>query len=232
MSSVLFLFSPLSMNTQSYTAVSMLCIAILLPLVTNAPTNPFNIIFGIILTVIIIFISWLQYYGIFHRLKLFLLDALGIYKNRIIINQYNLLLGHDSIENNDIELPFTSTIIVGNEMRSVYHYSNNSGATNTTNKDYEHIDEHISEQQQQQQKNHDKSKYNFFYYIKKMLYFIIGCLFSLLGFICMIIQTRESYYYIHSLWHLFIMLSAYFFIRGYLSFATFMKFKIYSYQAY
>jgi hypothetical protein len=61
-------------------------------------------------------------------------------------------------------------------------------------------------------KNKDYSYFMFL--LKDCNYTLIGLFLGLLSLICFIFQTRVNYWYVHSIWHTSIMLSAYCFIKG------------------
>ena len=53
---------------------------------------------------------------------------------------------------------------------------------------------------------------------------LIGVLFACIGLLCFALQTNENYWFVHSLWHYFIMSSAFFFIHGRIGFMKWMDY--------
>jgi hypothetical protein len=187
--SIVFFYCPI--KNDQIAQLIILTIGLLITPVVNDPTNAFNIIITSVISVIICFGFW----------AIKILPCSGKFIN---IFGFNISLPSFSglstnKRNRNVEMNLYSSVLSSEDSKS--DFPNVEKEELVYGESFPVFDIKSFLQ-------------SFRTYSFELRYFLIGIILAVSGFTCFIMQTRESYWYTHSFWHIFVMLSSYFLLRG------------------
>jgi hypothetical protein len=207
---IILLYSAIPIYIQ--VNMCIVVIALLLPFVSNNPTNAMNVIVSIVCTIIIVICSHIiEYYklqnacnnimnGIWYRIHR------GAMYNPV--NDINNSSIHTSstVQQNDVEL----TLFNHDENIS----DNNSSRNIVDTVIHSSIDGN----------SNNSTPSTFMALLYSLRYTIVGGILGGSGLMCFAIQDRETYWYVHSIWHMCMMFAAYMLVIGRKEFFAYLEY--------
>ena len=204
MAMVIMLYAPVSL--QVHAAFSIFTFSLLVSPVTFDPTNPINVILAITFAIVMTTISWILW-----RYKIPIKIFSSSKKSEPLYSRVAQQVSDNHItdESNDRTIHPNEDIDVEVEieMMAVQQPNNSAILGNKDSKVHEKPDRELSWEE-----------------IGQLAYVarsgVTGLILGLLGLFAFANQTRTNYWYVHSVWHVLMMLAAY-----YLSFGRVQLFK-------
>ena len=213
MSTVVLYYAPISKQTHS--ALVLATVGMLAAPISNDPTNALNIILAIVCSVLLTLLLWLLHtlHAENSTLYKWLQSCFG-YTVHAALNNNNkgqsrrskyTIVAEDS-QHGDIELSTTVSPIAETK-----HGGEVEDSAKSDSPEMRYAEEYSC-------RRSIASIYSFCldvpHYLYDLRYCLSGLILSITGLMCFAVQSRVSYWYVHSLWHVFVMSSSLLLVKG------------------
>lgn len=219
-SSILLLYAPMSRSV--HTAVSLLCLALLVPPVADQPTSPVNLVLALTFALLVLAVGWGAVLRQGDRRGSQVTHLLG---GLFLHTQSDPLL-HGTAGASGEEVIFDKPLAVVTNGEEMVYSSIARNSPELREEDIEMMD--LSQGITPSTEYFDNSSDLAAVYSsngtcpevcvehERHVWALpaVGMLVGLVGLMCFALQRRENYYISHSLWHVFMMISAYLLVRG------------------
>ena len=198
MSAVLIHHYPLHREARS--ALSLSLLALLVSPVSNAPTDPFAIVLAIGLGAILFVVFWVRFW-----INIRLAKGCPSSKSR---TRYFEIAGMETARN------FSINIDDDNSQREEVISDHSSQGSRDHQQFISPLNESVSDKHFCNVEMSDTCSYIKSPLWSKVVLTLVGIFMVVIAFSCYIFQNRETYWIVHSTWHLLAMGSTYLFIRN------------------
>jgi hypothetical protein len=205
MAMVIMLYSPVSVHIHS--AFSIFTFSLLVAPVAFDPTNPMNVILAITFAIIVCCMSWIMWKTRLSVTSLKKLSTLLGFRNTHPerVPQYTRVSQQSSERNINEVYPNTDSL--GEEIE--FEMANMEVSTDEI--DFEKNNPSLLPEVHNDRQLTWEETGQLIFFARSG---IVGVVFGMLGLCFFASQTRMNYWYTHSLWHVFIMYSAYYLVLG------------------